>query len=85
MTDKRMGIPAINKALAIIGIAVIAFGFWSVTVQVGTRTITFGGSEFVVGIYPYFTLGTVIVLGGMVLLASALIYSPRKLDARIPA
>ena len=85
MTDKRMGIPAINKALAIIGIAVIAVGFWSVTVQVGTRTITFAGRDVVIGIYPYFTLGAVIVLGGMVLLASALIYSPRKLDARIPA
>jgi hypothetical protein len=78
---QRRGIPAINKALAIIGIAVIALGFWSVTIRVGTNTIKVGSQSFTAGNYPYFTLGAIIVLVGMGFIASGLIYSPQKLSA----
>lgn len=71
----------INKALAIIGIFVIALGLWSVTIQAGTNTITFNDRSFVVANYPYFTYGAITVIAGMALIASGLIYSPQKLAA----
>jgi len=78
LTGRQSGIPKIKKVLTIMGALVIALGFWSVTIRTGTNTITVGSSSFNVGIYPYFTYGAIIVLIGIGLVASGLIYSPKN-------